>query len=117
MAFDQAHVDELDVHSERRAINRGFGDGMARAIEIVATPALFGVLGWLLDGWLDLFPYLTVALLVFGIVGVFVKLYMGYESEMKIHDQTRRAASDARRSARSNTIAEADTFGEAAPTP
>ena len=37
------------IKSEKREIKQGSGDAMAAAFELVATPAIFGFLGWLLD--------------------------------------------------------------------
>jgi hypothetical protein len=45
---------------ERREVESGFGDGLAKAFELVLTPAIFGLLGFGLDRWLGLTPLLTV---------------------------------------------------------
>lgn len=55
---------------------------MARGTEIVLTPLLCGALGWLLDRWLGTDPFLAIALGVFGVIGIFVKLKMGYDQQM-----------------------------------
>ncbi len=94
MAFDQD-----DQHRDKRALNRGYSDGMTRAFEIVLTPAIFAGFGWLLDRWLGLFPILTIVFLVFGVVGIFTKLYLGYEAEMLVHEDERRARSAQRKAA------------------
>lgn len=70
----------------RRQINRGYDDGMARAIEIVVTPLIFGGIGFLLDGWLDTRPAFTIGLGIFGVVGIFAKLWLGYDREMRRHE-------------------------------
>jgi hypothetical protein len=59
---------------------------MARAIEIVVTPLIFGGIGFLLDGWLDTRPAFTIGLGVFGVVGIFAKLWLGYDHEMRRHE-------------------------------
>lgn len=55
---------------------------MARGLEITITPLLCGAIGWLLDRWFGTAPILAVALGVFGVVGVFVKLKLGYDKAM-----------------------------------
>ena len=64
----------------------GFGDGLARAFELVATPAIFGFLGHLLDRRLGVSPLFLVAFLVLAVVWGFAKTWMGYEASMKAQD-------------------------------
>jgi F0F1-type ATP synthase assembly protein I len=66
----------------RQQLNRGYNDGLARGTEIVATPLLFGGIGWLLDSWLGTDPFLAIGLGVFGVVVIFVKLKLGYDQQM-----------------------------------
>ena len=42
----------------------GAGDALAKAFEMIATPAIFGVGGWLVDGRLGTFPLVTLILVV-----------------------------------------------------
>ena len=70
----------------RRQLNRGFNDGLTRAVEIVGTPLLLGYVGFLLDGWLGIRPALTLVLGLVGISGIFVKLWLGYDREMRKHE-------------------------------
>lgn len=72
--------------SAQRELNRGFGDGMSRAVELAITPLVFGGLGWLLDSWLGTSPAFTVGLAVFAVVGMFLRLWYGYDLEMKRHE-------------------------------
>ena len=52
-------------HSEKRKLRAGAGDAFAKAFEMIATPAIFGLGGWFLDGRLGTFPIVTlVAVLV-----------------------------------------------------
>ncbi len=65
-------------HTENGQIRAGAGDALAKAFEMVATPAIFGVGGWLVDGRLGTFPLVTVVLVfvVFGYqVWAFVRSY------------------------------------------
>jgi F0F1-type ATP synthase assembly protein I len=71
----------------RREMHNGFGDALARAFELVVTPLVFAVLGWLLDGWLGTRPVFTVVLAVFAVAGVVIRMYYGYELEMRRHEQ------------------------------
>jgi hypothetical protein len=72
----------VELH-ERREVYNGFGDGLARAFELALTPALFGGLGWLLDGWLGLAPLLTIVLFLFGVAGTSSMAWFRYEAEMR----------------------------------
>lgn len=45
---------------EIRELTDGPGDQLAAAFELVATPALFGLLGWAIDGWLGTRPLVAV---------------------------------------------------------
>jgi F0F1-type ATP synthase assembly protein I len=67
----------------KQQLNRGYSDGMARGMEIVATPLLLGLVGWLLDGWIGTAPVLTIVLGLFGAAGIFVKLKLGYDKQME----------------------------------
>lgn len=64
-------------------MNRGFGDGMSRAFELIAAPAVFAGAGHLLDRWLGTSPVFMVALGLFGVVGMFVNVWFGYDAEMR----------------------------------
>lgn len=78
--------------SDKRAMNKGFGDGMSRAFEVVATPAAFGGFGYLVDRMAGTVPVFTAALALFGVVGVFVRLWYGYDAEMRAHEASARWA-------------------------
>ena len=68
----------------KQQLNRGYSDGLARGIELVVAPLVMGAIGWLLDGWLGTGPFLAVGLGVFGVAGVFAKLWAGYDREMQV---------------------------------
>ena len=70
----------------RQKLNRGYSDGLSRALEIVVTPLLLGFLGRLADGWLGTEPFLMIALGAFGATGIVVKLWLGYDREMRQHE-------------------------------
>ena len=71
---------------DRRDLYNGFGDGLARAFELAATPAVFGFLGWLVDRALGTPPAFMIALALFAIVGMFVRMWIHYDAEMKVHE-------------------------------
>lgn len=64
----------------------GFGDGLARAFELVVTPAIFGFLGHLLDRRLDLTPLFLVSFALLALAWEFAKTWMGYEAAMRKQD-------------------------------
>lgn len=67
----------------KRQLNRGYNDGLSRAIEIVATPLLFGLFGRLLDSWFGTEPLLMIVVGAVGVVGIFTKLWIGYDRAMR----------------------------------
>lgn len=73
--------------SDRRETYNGFGNALSRAIELVVTPFAFGLLGYLLDGWIGIRPVLTIALSAFAVVGMAVRVYYGYVTEMAAHEE------------------------------
>ena len=72
---------------DRRQTWSGFSDALARAIELVATPMLFGLGGWYLDQWLDTRPLFTLTLFLLVVVGMAARMYYAYKVEMQAHEQ------------------------------
>jgi F0F1-type ATP synthase assembly protein I len=70
----------------RRALTNGFGDTMAKAFEMVATPAVFGFLGWLLDRWLGTEPLFLLSFVIIVFVYEVWKLFAGYGAAMAEHE-------------------------------
>jgi F0F1-type ATP synthase assembly protein I len=71
---------------DRRALTNGFGDTMAKAFEMVATPAVFGFLGWLLDRWLGTKPLFLLSFVIIVFVYEVWKLFAGYGAAMAEHE-------------------------------
>jgi F0F1-type ATP synthase assembly protein I len=71
---------------EKRELNRGFGEALSRAFELAATTAIFGGIGWLIDGQLGTRPIAMIVLVVFAMVGQFAKLWYAYDQEMRRHE-------------------------------
>jgi F0F1-type ATP synthase assembly protein I len=76
------HVDNND----KRDLYNGFGDGLALAFEFAVTPAIFGVLGYLLDRAVGTIPVFTILLALLCIVGMFVKVWYSYDASMREHE-------------------------------
>lgn len=72
--------------NDKRALNEGFGDGMSRAFELVVTPLVFAGIGFLVDLVADTGPGFTIAFAVFGVIGTFVRMWYGYDQEMRSHE-------------------------------
>lgn len=72
---------------DKRDLYNGFGNGLARAFEIAVTPAVFGGMGYALDRRLDLVPVFTIVFLLLALGGMFVRLWYGYDAEMKAHER------------------------------
>jgi hypothetical protein len=71
---------------ERRQLNNGFGDALARAFELALTPAIFAGLGWLLDGRTGTRPLFTLVLFVLVAVYEIWKMLYRYNADMKAHE-------------------------------
>lgn len=76
----------MDLRDDRRDLWSGFGDGLARAFEFAVTPAIFAGIGLFIDRRVELFPVFTIALLVFALIGMFVRMWFGYDAQMKAHE-------------------------------
>ena len=72
----------MDAIEERRKLYTGFGDTFSRAVEFVVTPAIFGFLGHLVDGWAGTDPLFMLGLGVFAVVGMFLRFLLNYSHEM-----------------------------------
>ncbi len=83
LRMGQRRLDGLD---ERRHLYSGFGDSLVQAFEFAATPFLFGWIGHVLDVRLGTNPALTIALVLFALIGLGVRAYYGYEAAMQAHE-------------------------------
>jgi F0F1-type ATP synthase assembly protein I len=75
-------------NAERRAMNRGLGDGLARAFELAAVPAIFGAAGWLIDRWLGTAPVFLMTLALVGFVGKLLAMWYHYAAQMEHLERT-----------------------------
>lgn len=76
----------IDVRERQQTYN-SFGEGLSRAFEMAATPAVFAAIGFGLDAWLGVRPLFTIALFVLAIVGMGIRTWYVYDAEMKVEEQ------------------------------
>ncbi len=82
---------EANPRAGAAEIRAGAGDALAKAFEMIATPAIFGFGGWLVDGRLGTFPLVT-AVLVLVVLGYQVWSFArGYGEAMDEALDSRRA--------------------------
>ena len=72
---------------DQQELWNGFGDTLARALEYVLTPLLFGLLGAGLDRVFGTSPVLMIALGAVAVVGLALRSYYVYAEEMRVHEQ------------------------------
>jgi F0F1-type ATP synthase assembly protein I len=72
---------------DRQATYNGFGDALATAVEIVVTPLVFALLGWLIDRAAGTGPVFAIALGLFGAAGLAVRMYYRYRDDMDRHEE------------------------------
>lgn len=65
-------------------------DTLGRGMDLALVTVLFTGAGYALDRWLGLFPWLTVGLLLFAVVGQFVAMRYRYEATMQRLEAERR---------------------------
>ena len=64
----------------------GFGNALSKAIEFVAVPLIFAFIGHVLDGRFGIEPVLTIALGVFGLVGITLSFWYAYVAAMEAEE-------------------------------
>ena len=79
---------------ERRQLNNGAGEALARAFELALTPTMMAGFGWLLDRWLGTGPWLFIFLFVFTFSYLMWKYAKGYDAEMREHERKMFAPKD-----------------------
>ncbi len=66
----------------RGEVNRGLDDGLSKAFELALTPAVLGVIGWLVDQRLELTPLFTLVAFFLGVIGTSLSLWYRYDAAM-----------------------------------
>ena len=74
---------DLKGYVEKRDLYSGFGDTLARGVEIVTTPFIFGLLGWWIDGRTHTRPLFALVLGILVLLYTFWKMANGYTIAMK----------------------------------
>lgn len=69
--------------SQRRELNNGAGEALARAFELVLSPVIFGGIGWAIDSRIGTFPLITLALFVFVLGYLFWRQFRSYDLAMR----------------------------------
>ena len=77
----------VEDQQQTRALYNGFGNTLARAFELVVTPALFAVIGHFIDRAAGTHFIFTLALTVFCIIGMSIRMIYGYVEQMKEFEQ------------------------------
>jgi F0F1-type ATP synthase assembly protein I len=72
---------------ERQATWQGFSDALAMAVEFVATPLLFALLGYWLDRVFGTGPVLAIVLGLVGLVGVVLRTYYWYQADVSREEE------------------------------
>lgn len=72
----------------RQDLNRGFNDALGRGIDLALTPVVFGAIGWLIDRVAGTSPLFTFIVAAIGVLGVAVKMKLGYDRDMSAFDDT-----------------------------
>jgi F0F1-type ATP synthase assembly protein I len=82
------------VSAPRR--NGSVGDGLSAAFELVATPGIFGVAGYLLDNRLGTVPVFTLVFTVIVLSYVVWKFWHTYSLDVAAEAEKRRAHNQSR---------------------
>lgn len=98
----------FDIQAQRD-MNKGFGDGLSRAVELALTPLLFGLAGFGLDVLFGTGPVLAIAFAVFAVIGMVARFWYGYDHEMREHEA---AAAWNRNAPRADVDVDVDLWGD-----
>lgn len=86
----------------RKPINAD--DNLGRGMDFALVTLVFLGIGYGLDRWLDTKPAFMIGLVVFAVIGQFVKMWYAYDATMReLEEQRRTGATAAAAAARSRT--------------
>jgi Putative F0F1-ATPase subunit Ca2+/Mg2+ transporter len=74
------------VGFRRSALQQG-SRSQSQGFELALTPAVFGLIGYGIDRLLGTVPAVTIVLAVFAFVGVAVRMWFGYDAQMKVEQE------------------------------
>ena len=77
----------MDAKDRTASMQRGLGDGFTLAVEFVAVPLIFALIGYWLDRAIGTSPVLAVALAALGFVGVLVRTYYAYMARSAFEEE------------------------------
>jgi F0F1-type ATP synthase assembly protein I len=66
--------------------SKGYADTLGQGFELALTLVIFGAVGWFIDRAAGTSPTFTIALGALGFVGISLKLWFGYDREMREHE-------------------------------
>jgi hypothetical protein len=72
---------------ERRELHNGFGESLSRAFELALTPAIFGWLGWWLDGRLGTRPLFLLVLFGLTVVWLAYKNFSRFGADLRAQQE------------------------------
>ncbi|WP_419840815.1 AtpZ/AtpI family protein [Candidatus Poriferisodalis sp.] len=75
------------ARAPRNRTGTGSEDGLAKAIEIVMTPALFAAAGFGLDRWWGTGPWLALSFGMVAFIGKLLVEWYRYAERMHVHEQ------------------------------
>ena len=76
-------------------------DTLGRGPEMSLSVFVFTVVGLVIDSQVGTLPIITIALVVFSVVGNFIRMYYTYDGRMKVLEEQRSSASLAHQQDRS----------------
>ncbi|WP_426571733.1 AtpZ/AtpI family protein [Aquihabitans sp. McL0605] len=82
-----ASADPFSRSAYSQSLNRGYGDAMGRGLELAVTLVFMVGIGRLVDLLFGTYPLFTIVFSVLGFAGITVKLFLGYDLEMKKHEE------------------------------
>lgn len=71
-------------------------EGSGHGVELALLVLVYLLIGIGLDAWLDTQPIFTITLVLFAVIGQFVKTYYVYNARMKQLEQERAESTHAR---------------------
>jgi F0F1-type ATP synthase assembly protein I len=77
---------------QKIAENQQSGQTLGRGMDFALVVLVFLGIGYGLDRWLDTRPAFMIGLVVFSVVGQFLKMYFEYSATMKLHEAERVAS-------------------------
>lgn len=65
---------------------KGYADTLGHGIELTLTLVVFGAIGWWIDRSVGTGATFTIALAALGFIGISLRLWFGYDREMRGHE-------------------------------